>query len=102
MKKEKAATPSDGVSQLFLLAAGLLILAVPFLRLLEAALRAFYMEEFYGSFREGLKKDVWFSEGWFDYVKTPLGMSMTLLPIICLIAAVILFFLAVGKKSDER
>ncbi len=81
----KAAT--EKVSPL-LVAAGVLIISLPFVRLVEAGLRMIFMKDHYGSFWEGLTRDVWFSDGWLAYVGTPLGLTMTLLPAAMAITAV--------------
>lgn len=80
--------------------AGILIMSIPFLRLLEAGLRMAFMSEHYGSFWGGLKKDIWFSDGWIAYIKTPLGLTMTLLPVVLLLGAVVCFFLAIRSRSS--
>jgi hypothetical protein len=72
-----------------------MIIALPFTRILEAILRLAFMHDYYGSIRESLTKDLWFSEGWLTYVKTPLGLSMTLLPLVLIFGAVGSFFLAI-------
>ena len=97
----RKATTTSGISTRLLAAAGILILAIPVIRLLEAGLRFFFMKEHYGSFWESLKKDFWFSEGWVNYVITPLGLAMTLLPIACLAAAIVCLILAVRVKPED-
>lgn len=73
-----------------------MLLAVPFVRLLEAGLRFTFMRDHYGSYWDGLKNDLWFSDGWMAYVQTPLGFTMALLPpsliacsVVCLVLAAI-------------
>lgn len=51
-----------------------MLILEPFLRLPEAILRMHFMSDHYGSFWNALKSDWFFSEGWFAYIKTPLGL----------------------------
>jgi hypothetical protein len=85
----------------WLTAACLMIVALPVVRLIEAVLRSVYMSEHYGSFWQGLTKDLWFSEGWIIYVQTPLGLAMTMLPIILICSAVGCFSLAIRTTSVQ-
>lgn len=78
-----------------------MILALPLVRLIEAGLRSVYMSEFYGSFWQGLTKDLWFSEGWISYIQTPLGLTMTILPVCLICGAIACFYLAVRSGSDR-
>jgi hypothetical protein len=82
----------------------LLVISAPFVRFLEAALRARFMSEHYGSFADGLKMDVWFSDGWWAYVGTPLGLGMTLLPVALVSGAIICFVFAckAGRTARSR
>ena len=52
----------------------LMLIVAPFLRLPEAFLRMRFLSGHYGSFWESLKSDWFFSDGWFEYIRTPLGL----------------------------
>ena len=89
--------------------AGMLMLVVePFLRIPEAILRMIFLSDHYGSFWNALKSDWFFSEGWFAYIKTPLGMGYTIflgawtLIAVALIAAAFLRLRREGKRLSSE
>ena len=98
MKKSTA----KGASHFFLWMGGLIIICLPLVRFVEAGLRCVFMTDHYRSFREGLKKDIWFSEGWQAYIKTPLGLTMTLLPFVLIGCAIVCFICAVNSRPARR
>ncbi len=74
-----------------------MVLALPGVRLLEAGLRFAYLRDLYPTIWDGLTRDIWFSAGWQAYVKTPLGLSMTILPILLVIGALGCFLMGVRR-----
>ena len=65
----------------------LLIGTVP-LRLVKAVLRLRFMSDHYDGYRAALTQDFWFSESWWEYVGTPLGLTMTLAPLVMIAGSV--------------
>jgi len=91
---QSGSTEKDKANPFAIAAIGM-ILALPLSRILEAVLRLAFMRDYYGGIFESLTQDLWFSEGWLNYVKTPLGLSMTLLPLLLLVGIVVSFFLSI-------
>lgn len=89
------------IEKRWLAAACLMIVALPVVRLIEAALRSVYMSDYYGNYWQGLTKDLWFSEGWISYIQTPIGLTMTILPVFLICGAIVSFFLAVRTVSGH-
>ena len=67
-----------------------MLIVEPFLRLPEAVLRMIFMSDYYGSFWSACTKDWFFSEGWFAYIKTPLGMWYTIFLVAWFVIALLL------------
>ena len=95
-------TDTEKSSRLLLWSAGAMIILVPFVRLIEAGLRLVFMKGHYGNYWEGLRKDVWFSEGWLAYIKTPFGLTMTFLPLVLIVGAITCFLCAVNGSSTRK
>ena len=82
----------------------LMLIVEPFLRLPEAVLRMRFVSDHYGSFWNTLKSDWFFSEGWFSYVKTPLGMGYTIFLVLWTLIAVLLIvgaFVGFDRENDR-
>jgi hypothetical protein len=81
--------------------AGIVMLAIsPFLRLFEAVIRTKYMPDHYASFWSALSKDIWFIEGWWIYITTPIGKWLSIfilswvgIALICILGSILLFYL---------
>jgi len=81
--------------------AGIVMLAIsPLLRLLEAVIRTKYMPDHYASFWSALSKDIWFINGWWTYIKTPIGKWLTIfnfswigIAVIFVLGSIVLFYL---------
>ena len=82
----------------------LMLIVEPFLRLPEAVLRMSFMSDHYDSFWNALKSDWFFSEGWFAYIKTPLGMGYTIFLVLWTLIAVLLIvgaFVRFDRENDR-
>ena len=79
-----------------------MLIVEPFLRIPEACLRMMFLSDHYGSFWEALREDWFFSEGWFAYIKTPLGMGYTLFLLLWTIVAIVLIGIALLGFQSER
>ncbi|GHC50692.1 hypothetical protein [Roseibacillus persicicus] len=85
----------------FLLLAGILLLSLPILRLLEVGLRLRFMREHYGDLWQALTKDLWLSGGWWSYFATPLGFVMTILPLALILGIALCLFAAIRITKDR-
>lgn len=72
----------------------------PLLRVIEAIIRIKYMPEQYGSFWSALIQDIWFINGWWTYIKTPIGKWLTIfnfswlgIAVIFILGSIVLFYL---------
>ena len=81
--------------------AGIVLLATsPLLRLFEAIIRLKYMPDHYESFWNALIKDIWFINGWWTYIKTPIGKWVTVfnfswvgIALVLILGSIVLFYL---------
>jgi hypothetical protein len=81
--------------------AGIVMLAIsPFLWFFEAVIRTKYMPDHYASFWSALTTDIWFINGWWAYIKTPIGMWYTIfnfswmgIAVIFILGSIVLFYL---------
>ena len=81
--------------------AGIVMLAIsPLLRLLEAIIRIKYMPDRYGTFWSALSQDIWFINGWWAYIKTPIGKWLTIfifmwvgIAVLFILGSFLLFYL---------
>lgn len=86
-------------SRLFI--AGIIMLAIsPLLWPLEAVIRTRYMPDHYGSFWDALSHDIWFINGWWTYIKTPVGKWLTIfnfswlgIAVVYILGSIVLFYL---------
>jgi hypothetical protein len=85
---ERSKGPGNLQGTFFLISAGFLMLASLLFRFVEAGIRIHFMKEHYGSYREALTSDIWFSEGWFAFIETPLGLTLSIRPAILLFVAI--------------
>lgn len=72
----------------------------PLLRVIEAIIRIKYMPEQYESFWSALIQDIWFINGWWTYIKTPIGKWLTIfnfswlgIAVIFILGSIVLFYL---------
>ena len=80
-----------------------MLILEPFLRLPEAMLRMMFLSDHYGSFWDALKSDWFFSEGWFAYIKTPLGKGYNIFLVLWTLTAVVLIASAfVGFNREGK
>ncbi len=83
-----------------------MLMVGPFLRLPEAVLRMMFLSEHYGSFWNALKNDWFFSAGWFEYIRTPLGLWYNLFLLgwtLCALAFIALAFCScISKARNPR
>ena len=81
--------------------AGMLMLILePFLRLPEAFLRMHFLADYYGSFWNALMSDWFFSDGWFAYLQTPLGLWYNIFILVWMLIGLAL--IAVAFYSWQR
>ncbi|MGD2185928.1 MAG: hypothetical protein PVI71_07365 [Desulfobacterales bacterium] len=81
--------------------AGIVMLAIsPLLRLFEAIIRIKYMPDQYERFWSALSKDIWLINGWWGYIKTPIGKWVTIfifswlaLAAVFIVGSIVLFYL---------
>lgn len=79
-----------------------MIILEPFLRLPEAILRMHFLSDHYGSFWNALMSDWFFSEGWFEYIKTPLGLWYNVFILAWTAVAASLIAIAFYKMHREE
>ena len=81
--------------------AGIVMLAIsPLLRVIEAIIRITYMPDHYESFWSAFIEDIWFINGWWNYIKTPIGKWLTIfnfswvgMAVIFILGSIVLFYL---------
>ena len=78
-----------------------MLIVEPLLRLPEAILRMLFLSDYYGSFWNAVIQDWFFSEGWFAYIKTPLGLSYTIFMFIWTLTALAFIALAFWSWRKE-
>ncbi len=76
------------------------MLALPVVRIAEGVVRFVFMRDFYGSIYSALVKDIWFSEGWFSYIKSPVGVMFS--TIYAGLIATAVYLLYYGGEQDEE
>lgn len=84
-----------------LVAVGLSLLVLfPLFRVVEGLVRLIFLSGHYGSFKDAVFDDIWFSDGWWAYVRSPPGLAMSILAVCWILAGALLAWLGIRRARQ--